>query len=118
MLFTSSLDILEAAKSIECVSELERKIGVGQITDRMDGWTKQVWQSRQYGYSWKEISTRLGITEHQAKMKFRYGLKKTRANYVSILLASSGTIHRAVQGPCAATTGLQRKTALSVKRLE
>jgi hypothetical protein len=81
----SNLDLLETAQNAEWVSELERKIAVRQITDRMDGWTKKVWQARQYGYSWKEISTWLGVTEHQAKMKFQYGLEKTRANILRSL---------------------------------
>jgi glycyl-tRNA synthetase beta subunit len=84
-----NLDLLEAAQSTEWVSELERKIAVRQITDRMDGWTKKVWQARQYGYSWKEISTWLGITEHQAKMKFQYGLEKTRTKILRLLKAAS-----------------------------
>ena len=83
-----NLDHLEAAQDAEWVSELERKNAVRQITDRMDGWTKKVWQARQYGYSWKEISTWLGITEHQAKMKFQYGLEKTRASLLRSLKAA------------------------------
>jgi glycyl-tRNA synthetase beta subunit len=83
-----NLDLLEAAQRTEWVSELERKIAVRQITDRMDGWTKKVWQARQYGYSWKEISTWLGVTEHQAKMKFQHGLEKTRANILRSLKAA------------------------------
>jgi hypothetical protein len=46
----------------------------------------------------------------------RRGCASPHGNYISIRLASSGTIHWAVQGPRAATTGLQRKTALSVKK--
>ncbi len=57
------------------------------LTDRMDGWTKKVWQARQYGYSWKELSSWLEITEHQAKMKFQYGLEKTRASLLRSLKA-------------------------------
>jgi DNA-directed RNA polymerase specialized sigma24 family protein len=82
-----NLDLLEADQNAEWISELELKIAVRQITDRMDGWTKKVWQARQYGYSWKEISTWLGITEHQAKMKFQYGLEKTRARLLRSLKA-------------------------------
>src|ERR1700688_1639272 len=59
------LDLLETTQNAEWVSELERKIAIRQVADRMDRWTKKVWQARQYGYSWKEISTWLGITEHQ-----------------------------------------------------
>jgi len=40
------------------------------------------------------------------------------ASWLRILLASSGTIHWAVQPPCAATDGLQPNIVLSVKRLE
>ena len=83
-----NLDLLETTQNAEWVSELERKIAVRQVTDRMDSWTKKVWQARQYGYSWKEISTWLGITEHQAKMKFRYGLEKARASLFRSLKAT------------------------------
>jgi DNA-directed RNA polymerase specialized sigma24 family protein len=81
------LDLFETTQNAEWVSELERKIAIRQVTDRMDGWTKKVWQARQYGYSWKEISTWLGITEHQAKMKFQYGVERTRANLLRSLKA-------------------------------
>jgi hypothetical protein len=60
-------------------------ITIRQITSRMDGWTKKVWQAREYGYSWKEIARWLGVTEQQAKMKFHYGLEKTRASIVRLL---------------------------------
>jgi hypothetical protein len=83
-----NLDHLEAAQDTEWASELEHKIAVRQVTDRMDGWTKKVWQARQYGYSWKEVSTWLGITEHQAKMKFQYGVEKTRAKILRSMKAS------------------------------
>ncbi len=79
------LDLIERAQDTGWVSELERAITVRQITERMDGWTKKVWQARQYGYSWKEISTWLGVTEQQAKMKFQYGLEKTRQSIVRLL---------------------------------
>jgi len=83
-----NLDLLETTQNAEWVSQLERKIVIRQVTERMDGWTKKVWQARQYGYSWKEISTWLGITEHQAKMKFQYGLEKTRASLLRSLKAA------------------------------
>jgi hypothetical protein len=37
---------------------------------------------------------------------------------VEVLFASSGTIHWALQGPRAATSGLEPKTVLSGKRLQ
>ena len=45
----------------------------------MDEWTRKVWAARQYGYSWKEIATPLGLTEHQVKLRFRYAIGKLRA---------------------------------------
>jgi len=76
------LERFEAALDTEWAEQLERAIAVRQITDRMDGWTKKVWQARQYGYSWREISGWLGVTEQQAKMKFQYNLDKIRQNVV------------------------------------
>ena len=79
-LVSSALDLerFEAALDTGWAEQLERAIAARQITDRMDGWTKKVWEARQYGYSWKEISRWLGVTEQQAKMKFQYNLEKTR----------------------------------------
>ena len=65
--------------------QLERAIAVRQITDRMDDWTRKVWQARQYGFSWTEISAWLGATEQQAKMKFQYSLEKIRQNIVRMV---------------------------------
>jgi len=53
----------------------------------MDPWTRKVWQSRQYGYSWKEIAGWLNISEQQAKKKFEYGLEKTRQKILRLLKA-------------------------------
>src|SRR6202158_2364744 len=79
------LERFEAALDTEWAEQLERAIAVRQITDRMDGWTKKVWQARQYGYSWREISGWLGVTEQQAKMKFQYNLDKIRQNIVRMV---------------------------------
>ena len=81
-LVSSTLDLerFEAAVDSDWAEQLERAIAVRQITDRMDGWTRKVWQARQYGFSWKEISGWLGVTEQQAKMKFQYNLEKIRQN--------------------------------------
>jgi hypothetical protein len=56
----------------------------------MDPWTRKVWQARQYGYTWKEIAGWLGMTEQQAKMKFQYGLEKTRGSILRVLKAGRG----------------------------
>jgi DNA-directed RNA polymerase specialized sigma24 family protein len=82
---TLDLERFEAAVDSDWAEQLERAIAVRQITDRMDGWTRKVWQARQYGFSWKEISEWLGVTEQQAKMKFQYNLEKIRQNIVRMV---------------------------------
>jgi RNA polymerase sigma factor (sigma-70 family) len=84
---SSALDLerFKAALDTEWAEQLEQAITIRQITDRMDPWTKKVWQARQYGYSWREIASRLGVSEPQAKMKFQYGLEKTRQSIVGLL---------------------------------
>jgi len=88
-LVSSSVDLerIESAQDTGWAQELERAIAIREISDRMDGWTKKVWQARQFGYSWKEISLWLGVSEQQAKMKFQYGLEKTRQSIVRLLKA-------------------------------
>jgi AraC-like DNA-binding protein len=54
----------------------------------MDPWTKKTWQARQYGYSWKEIAARSGLSEQAPKKKFQYGLEKTRQRIVRLLKAA------------------------------
>ena len=82
---TVDFDRIESAQNTRWASELERAITVRQVISHMDEWTRKVWQARQYGYSWKEISKRLGLTEQKAKMKFQYGLGKTRRNLVKVM---------------------------------
>jgi hypothetical protein len=88
-LVSSSVDLerIESAQDVGWVEELERAIAIKEIADRMDGWTRKVWQARQFGYTWKEISLWLGVSEQQAKMKFQYGLEKTRQSIVRLLKA-------------------------------
>jgi DNA-directed RNA polymerase specialized sigma24 family protein len=83
-LVASSMDFdqIASAHDTRWASELETAIAVKEVIRHMDGWTRKIWQARQYGYSWKEISKWLGITEQQAKMKFRYGLGKTRQSLI------------------------------------
>ena len=88
-LVSSSVDLerIETAQDTGWVEELERSIAIREISDRMDGWTRKVWRARQLGYSWKEIASWLGVSEQQAKMKFQYGLEKTRHSIVRLLKA-------------------------------
>ena len=91
-LVSSSIDLdhVAGAQDTRWVSELETAIAVGEIVRHMDSGTRKIWQARQYGYSWKEISKWLGITEQQAKMKFRYGLGKTRQSLLRKRKRKSG----------------------------
>jgi len=84
---STSLDLglVEGALDATWILELERAITVRQITDRMDPWTRKAWQARQFGYSWKEIAARSGLSEQAAKKKFEYGLGKTRQRIVGLL---------------------------------
>jgi hypothetical protein len=86
-LVSSSIDLerIESAQDAGWVEGLERAIAIREIADRMDGWTRKVWRARQLGYTWKEIASWLGISEQQAKMKFQYGLEKTRRSIVRLL---------------------------------
>jgi DNA-directed RNA polymerase specialized sigma24 family protein len=83
-------DKIATAQDTRWVSELETAIAVREIIRQMDARTRKIWQARQYGYSWKEISKWLGVTEQQAKMKFRYGLAKTRENLLRTRKRKSG----------------------------
>ena len=79
------LERFEAALDTEWADQLERSIAARQITERMDSWTKKVWEARQYEYTWKEIASWLGVSEQQAKMKFRYNLEKIREEIIRLL---------------------------------
>jgi len=81
----ADLELIESALDTDWISKLENAITVKQIVSRMDAWTRKVWQARQYGYSWKEISAWTGLTEPVAKKRFEYGLEKTRRQIVRLL---------------------------------
>lgn len=81
----ADLDRIASASDTQWVSDLERAITVREIIAHMDDWTRKVWGARQYGYSWKEIAKRLGLSEEQAKKRFRYGLEKTKNRLIEHL---------------------------------
>jgi RNA polymerase sigma factor (sigma-70 family) len=82
---TEEFERIESARDTDWVSELDRAITVRQIVAHMDEWTKRVWQARQYGYSWRDISKRLELSEQAAKKRFQYGLEKTREKLLGAL---------------------------------
>jgi DNA-directed RNA polymerase specialized sigma24 family protein len=69
---------------IDWASELQRNLEVQQIVAQMDDWTRVVWVSRQYGYSWREIAAQHGMNEPQAKMRFRYAIEKIRRHLMGV----------------------------------
>jgi RNA polymerase sigma factor (sigma-70 family) len=73
------LERLKQAHDSKAVRDLEQSIQLKEAVRNMDEWTRKVWAARQYGYSWKEIATQLGLTEPQAKLRFRYAIGKLRA---------------------------------------
>ncbi len=76
---SSDLERLRQAHDSKVVHDLEQSIQVNEAVRRMDDWTRKVWAARQYGYSWREIAELLGLTEPQAKLRFRYAIGKLRA---------------------------------------
>jgi len=73
------LERLRQAHDSKAARDLEQSIQVNEAVRRMDDWTRKVWAARQYGYSWREIAVHLGLTEAQAKLRFRYAIGKLRA---------------------------------------
>ena len=76
---TGDLERLRQGHDSRVVLDLERSIQVNEAVRRMDDWTRKVWAARQYGYSWREIAVHLGLTEPQAKLRFRYAIGRLRA---------------------------------------
>ena len=73
------LERLRQAHDSKAVRDLEQSIQVNEAVRSMDEWTRKVWAARQYGYSWREIAAHLGLTEPQAKLRFRYAIGRLRA---------------------------------------
>jgi RNA polymerase sigma factor (sigma-70 family) len=82
---TLDLEKFESARDIQWVSQLEQAIAVKTVVAHMDEWTRRVWRTRQYGYSWKEIAERLGMSERHAKRKYRDGIEKTRQRMIELM---------------------------------
>jgi DNA-directed RNA polymerase specialized sigma24 family protein len=70
---------LRQAHDSKAVRDLEQAIQVNEAVCSMDEWSRKVWAARQYGYSWREIAIHHGLTEPQAKLRFRYAIGRLRA---------------------------------------
>ncbi len=80
-LVASNVDLAElpGARDTKSSRAVEDAIQVKEVVQNMDAWTRKVWTARQYGYSWREIAEHMGLSEHQAKLRFRYALRKLAA---------------------------------------
>lgn len=80
-LVPSNVDLAElpGARDTKSPRALEDSIQVKEIVRNMDDWTRKVWAARQYGYSWRETAEHMGLSEQQAKLRFRYALRKLAA---------------------------------------
>ena len=73
---TRDLEQLPGARDLKSARDLERSIQVKEAIENMDDWTRKVFAARVYGYSWREIAELHGLTEHKAKLRFSYALRK------------------------------------------
>lgn len=76
--FSRDLEQLPGARDMKSARDLERSVQVKQAVQSMDDWTHKVWTARQYGYSWREIAEHMGLNENQAKLRFRYQIRRLR----------------------------------------
>ena len=76
---TRELEQLPGARDLKSARDLERSIQVKEAVQNMDDWTRKVFAARVYGYSWREIAELHGLTEHKAKLRFGYALRRLAA---------------------------------------
>ena len=70
------LEQLPGARDLKSVVDLERSIQVKEAIESMDDWTRKVFAARVYGYSWKEIAERQGLSVQKAKLRFGNALRR------------------------------------------
>ena len=70
------LEQLPGARDLKSAHDLERSIQVKEAIESMDDWTRKVFAARVYGYSWKEIAERQGLSVQKAKLRFGNALRR------------------------------------------
>jgi len=75
---TQDLEALRQAHDSKAARKIEQSVQVKEAIQSMDEWTRKAWIARKYGYSWYEIGSLFGMTDAQAKLKFRYAIAKLR----------------------------------------
>jgi DNA-directed RNA polymerase specialized sigma24 family protein len=81
VLMAESVEKLESLGRIQDwkpVERLERELQVQQMLKLLDPWTRRVWNYIKYGYSIKEIASRLDLTEFQVEFRYRRRLARLR----------------------------------------
>lgn len=80
-LFTSAdpqtLETLAADRN-NAEADLHRRLQVQEVVAKMDRWTREVWSYLRGGLSWQYIANKFGMSQPQAKMRYRYYLSKIR----------------------------------------
>ena len=72
------LETLRQGHDSQAARQIEQFVQVKEAIRCMDEWSRKVWIARKYGYSWHEIAAFYGMTDAQAKLKFRYAIAKLR----------------------------------------
>ena len=75
---TRDLEQFPGALDANAQRDLERSVQIKEAIEEMDDWARRVWTEHQYGYSWREIGKRMGLSEDQVKLRFQYALRKLR----------------------------------------
>jgi RNA polymerase sigma factor (sigma-70 family) len=70
------LEQLPGARDLKSAHDLERSILVKEAMENMDDWTRKVFAARVYGYSWKEIAERRGLSVQKAKLRFGNAVRR------------------------------------------
>ena len=73
---------LKGTQDWNWVTNFEDLLELKKAVSQMDDWMKEVLFRRSFGHSWARIAQDLGITEHQAKMRFSDRLKKVQEKIV------------------------------------
>ena len=73
------LELLPGARDLKSARDLELSVQVKEVIQNMDDWTRRAWAAKVYGYTWREIAGHMGLSEHQAKLRFGYALRKLAA---------------------------------------
>jgi DNA-directed RNA polymerase specialized sigma24 family protein len=76
---TAELEQLSGGQDWKSATDMERSVQVQEVVENMDAWTKSVFAARVYGYSWRDIAKVEGMEEGQARLRFRYALRKLAA---------------------------------------